>query len=412
MPVRLGSYSVLLALGTVTAGCGGSGTSGPEGGETIAITLGASTAPAGTALAADPVVLVADANGSPMAGAALRIAVQGGGWVSDTFVTTSRDGRASVAWYLGPDPDQAQKLTVTTATASQSASADALPLEPGRTIMGRNGYVEFQTGDAPVILSAGHGGLVQPAEIPDRTDGTTVTDTHTQDLARRAATALRSSSGQTPWLVISHLQRIKLDPNRELAEAAGGNPYAARAWREYHGYLEAARHAVTVRWGRGLYLDLHGHGHTVQRLELGYLLGASTLALPDSALDAGGLAASSSIRALAGPGGSPLSVVLRGSSSLGGLLEQAGYPSVPSPTRPHPAGDPYFNGGYSTARHGSRDGGRVSGIQIEANWERVRDTEEARGAFATGLATAVGRFLGSFPAESAGPDLRRSRDGT
>lgn len=59
---------------------------------------------------------------------------------------------------------------------------------------------------------------------------------------------------------------------------------------------------------------------------------------------------------------------------------------------------------------GPRDRGSVSGIQIEAHWEGVRDTEEARSRFAAALGVAVSRFLAQFPA-SARPDLRNSRSG-
>jgi len=46
------------------------------------------------------------------------------------------------------------------------------------------------------------------------------------------------------------------------------------------------------------------------------------------------------------------------------------------------SGNPYFTGGYSTRRHGSRDGGTVSGVQIEAHYTGIRNTSENRENFA------------------------------
>ena len=74
---------------------------------------------------------------------------------------------------------------------------------------------------------------------------------------------------------------------------------------------------------------------------------------------------------------------------MGGLLEPLGYPTVPGPTQPDPDGEPYFSGGYNTARHGSRDGGAISPIQIEMYLVGARDTEASRAAFSVALAEAL-----------------------
>jgi hypothetical protein len=80
--------------------------------------------------------------------------------------------------------------------------------------------------------------------------------------------------------------------------------------------------------------------------------------------------------------------------SLGGLLEEAGYPSVPSPPDPYPApNDPYFNGGYITEQNGSDDGGAIDAIQIECNMDSVRDQPTNRQPFADSLATALMDYL-------------------
>jgi hypothetical protein len=314
--------------------------------------------------------------------------------VADATVVTGTDGRAATAWYLGPAPVAPQALTASVATHSVGFTATATPLVPGTTYLGRNGYIEFIAGDGPIILSAPHGGSLVPAEIPDRTVGTTVTDSNTDPFARAIAAAILAGSGRRPHLVIARLRRTKLDANREVIEAAAGNPAAIRAWNEYHGFLEAAKAAAIAAWPSPFYLDIHGHGHAVQRLEWGYLLSGTDLARTDAELNAGAFAAQSSVRSLAAISAMPFADLLRGPASLGGLFEAEGYPSVPSPTRPSPGIDPYFNGGYSTARHGSLAGGPVNGVQLEAYFGGVRDTEANRLAFAAAAARLFQAWVG------------------
>lgn len=263
---------------------------------------------------------------------------------------------------------------------------------PGETYSGRAGYIEYTPGDLPIILSAGHGGDMEPAEIPDRTYGTTVNDLNTMELAHDVEAALVALTGGRPHVVINRLRRIKLDPNREIEEAAQDNPFAELAWAEYHGYLEDAAAIVEADHGAGLYLDLHGHGHDILRLELGYLLSASELALSDQQLDAG-YADKSSIAALAASVAISFSALLRGPTSLGTLLANREVRAVPGSAEPDPGDDPYFSGGYSTARHGSRDGGTVSGIQIEHHRVGLRDTGENRAAYADILADVLEIYM-------------------
>jgi hypothetical protein len=90
--------------------------------------------------------------------------------------------------------------------------------------------------------------------------------------------------------------------------------------------------------------------------------------------------------------------------SLGTLMEMEGLPAVPSQSQPDPGGDPYFNGGYNTVRHGSRDSGMISGVQIECNYTGVRDTEANRQA----MAEALGRALAAFFPEHFGFPLAPS----
>jgi hypothetical protein len=290
---------------------------------------------------------------------------------------------------------------VTARAGSATASADVEVWAPqkvthyevGTSYFGRGQYVEYVPGDLPVVISAPHGGDLTPTEIPDRTSGTTVTDLNTVETALAVRDAFILRTGKAPHLILSHLKRTKLDPNREIVEAAQGNPYAENAWNEFQAYIDVAEALVVAEYGSGLYLDLHGHGHEIPRVELGYLLSASALDQNDATLDAGGYAAASSIRAVAATSPLSFSRLLRGEGSFGALLAAQGIPSVPSPAAPSPGTAEYFSGGYNTDRHGSRNGGTVSGFQMELHRPGIRDTDENRRAFGAGLAAAVEAYM-------------------
>ena len=262
---------------------------------------------------------------------------------------------------------------------------------PGSAYFGRNQYVEYLAGNLPVIISAPHGGRLKASEIPDRAAGTFAFDRNTQEAARAIAAEFHRRTGGWPHVVICRLHRTKLDCNRDVPEAAAGNPHAEQAWREYQGYIERARQTVARQHGRGLFIDLHGHGHKPQRLELGYLHSQQELQKPDGAFDDPRVAAEGSLRAIAALNRLPYSQLMRGPLSFGALMEKHGFPCTPSPTTPHPP-LPYFKGGYNTQRHG-RDAVPLAGLQIETNYAGVRDTEANRERFAKAIVASVEEFL-------------------
>ena len=272
---------------------------------------------------------------------------------------------------------------------------------PGATYYGKNQYVEYIAGNLPVIFTAPHGGSLQPADIPTRTaeacggSATTVRDTNTQELVRAIRDAFFARTGKYPHIVINRLHRDRLDANRDLTEAACGNEAAATAWSEYHDFIEAAKSRIVADHGKGWYTDVHGHGHTVQRLELGYELSASRLRLSDATLDGSSVYEdASTFRTFSQQSPLSFSALLRGPTSLGTLFGNAGYPSVPSQQDPAPAsGEPYFSGGYNTERHGCKGGGQICGVQIEAHMTGVRDNAANRAAFAAKLAEVYDEYL-------------------
>lgn len=248
--------------------------------------------------------------------------------------------------------------------------------------------VEYIPGTLPLIIAAPHGGQLEPADIPDRKDGVTTRDAETDLLAVDLADAITRRTGARPHLILCHLHRKKVDCNRDALTGTGGNPKALATWRAFHEAIGKARSAAR----HGLFLDLHGHSHPAPKVEIGYLLSEEQLREQGPAFAA--LAPISGIAALAKTTPGTFEALVRGPLSLGGLLESAGYPSVPSPTSPDPGEEPYFRGGYNTSRY--RSGGSDDGffaLQIECPRPGVRDTEENRRRFAEAFAVALERWM-------------------
>ncbi|WP_435125604.1 hypothetical protein [Micromonospora tulbaghiae] len=286
--------------------------------------------------------------------------------------------------------------------------AEAEAFVPGTSYFGENDYIEYVAGNLPVIFTAPHGGLLEPEAIPQRSSAScgpgtvTVTDTNTEDLARQIQQAFFSRTGKYPHVIINRLDRSRLDANRDIGQAACGNPLAEQAWREYHEFIDAAKADALAEFGRGWYTDLHGHGHTVARLELGYQLTAETLRRSDAELDATpAFEESVSFRTFSEESPLSFSTLLRGPTALGTYLADAGYPTVPSQQDPAPqVGEPYFTAenppSYNTPRHACSDGGYICGVQIEANYAGVRNTLTNRSNFATAIADVYSDFLAQF----------------
>lgn len=284
------------------------------------------------------------------------------------------------------------------ATTFFMLNLQAQPYTAGNRYFGRNNYIEYRAGNLPIIITAPHGGRLEPTAIPDRNCATctTVMDGNTMELAYQIDTAIQQVFGCFPHIVVNQLHRIKLDANREIVEAARGNTDAETAWGEWHNFIQNAKNQAKIAFGRGLLIDLHGHGHTIQRLEIGYLATETDLRLSDSVLSTSQYSRLLSIKNLVLNNLNRLTAaqLLRGEFALGTLLGVKNFPSVPSQQDPAPqVGDLYFNGGYNTFRHGSRDSTTIDALQIECNFTGVRNTYENRRRFATELANTLKTYF-------------------
>lgn len=270
-----------------------------------------------------------------------------------------------------------------------SLSAASLLAQESARQFGTKNYIEYIPGDLPLILCSPHGGALKPAGIPDRSYGVTGADAYTQELTRLTAVEIQKLGGHRPHLVLSHLHRSKLDPNREVKEAAQGNPTAITAWKEYHAFIEQARRAVIKQHGMAFVIDMHGQSHKGERVELGYLHPPSELSQSAEVLNSAEFIAKGSLALLVKRSGLSYTELLYGPKSIGALLSAQGYRSTPSLQMPVPD-EPYFKGGYTIARHCT---GETTGFQLEANRSRLRDTPANRQKFARAFAAVLEEYL-------------------
>lgn len=278
--------------------------------------------------------------------------------------------------------------------AARAAPAAPPAKIPGTAYFGTARYIEYVAGDLPIVLTVPHGGRLRPATLADRKEGSLEMDANTQELARAVAAAIHARAGAHPHLVASHLHRVKLDPNREIKEAAQGDPAAELAWREFHAAIAGALAAAVARHGFAFLVDLHGHSHPIARLELGYALSSTQLNVADTAFDRSGVVAVSTFRDLHARRGGSAAALLRGPRSLGALFAAQGFEVVPSPAAPQPGPHPYFSGSYIVRHHtAAPHAAAVSGLQIECHRIGVRDTETNRAHFARAAAEVLLAFL-------------------
>ena len=261
---------------------------------------------------------------------------------------------------------------------------------------GTNKYIQYIPGgiNTKLIISAPHGGNISPKYIPNRQEnlkknrfeGISTVSTKADVYTKQAAILLRdellmiSSKDKAPHLVICDLHRSKLDANRNITEACLNVPEAIVAYNEFHEFLCKAKKSVNT----GLLLDVHGHTHQEEWVELGYLISKQDLLKNNLRPE------KSSIRSLASTSAFCFRDLLTGSVSLGKFLQDEGIETVPSPQIQSTNGNCY-TGGYNILQHGSLLTGSIDAIQIEAH-RKYRNKEQSP-KFVSVLARAIKRFM-------------------
>jgi hypothetical protein len=367
--------------------------------------------PAGTMAPQEVVVQVSTGNGRGVEGVPVSFWVgSGGGWITNRQeVLTDERGRASTWWYMGPSANGLHTVVASSPYGGLAVRADVESLEPGSHHLGAEGFVELHVGTLPLILSVPRGGELEPEGLPDREGVVAASHRFTRELAFEVVRALEERGWGTPTLVVSNLSPLKVDP--DVAQPAGAVPHSPndRAWREFHGFLAAARADVGDRFGRGLLLDLQGANPEEGLVQFGYLLTAQDLDRADMELNGEPYVLRTSVRALVNENSLSLAATLRGARSLGGLLEARGFDAAPSPSHPSPNGVGYRAGGLSTAVYGSSSSGRVSAVSVETPFYGVRDTPESRVAFAEALVDTLGEFFEAHMGQSLRAELWADR---
>jgi len=280
-----------------------------------------------------------------------------------------------------------------------------------------NKYLTYIQGDINIIISVPHGGQKEYRNnktIPDRKPGCkdetgtcqfgeenktknckkvcsirTGADLRSELIARTVYDKFVNKTGKKPSFIKSELHRKRLDPNREVKEAAQGNAVAIEAYNAFHDSIE---HAIKNFDGKpGFLLDFHGYydKNSQNNTMLGYLirpqdLNAGTYSKEDV-----------SVKALVERTDLTVDEILFGEdTSFGSLFEKSGYHALPSPRQHSPDGDRYFNGGFIVQTYGSREKGNVDAIQLEfQSWIRSKDlSTEVRDNFCEELADNIYKF--------------------
>ena len=233
---------------------------------------------------------------------------------------------------------------------------------PGQSYFGQNNYIEYIAGNLPIIIGVPHGGTLTPTNLPViHNRGVDNGSFETSYLLYDSI--VQHTNGCFPHMIISHLHPSVMNPVREIDTAAGTNIDARNAWYEFHDFIDTAKFEITNSWGAGHYFEMHGNGHSEMWTEVGlgvsktYLNGSDSLILSRTNY--------STVKNLCTHGGADFLEIIKGPTSLGGLLDSKGWNSVPSPSNPSPNTGGFFYAGWNTWKHGSRYSGVIDASHVE-----------------------------------------------
>ncbi|MFA5713137.1 MAG: hypothetical protein WC960_03045 [Bacteroidales bacterium] len=279
----------------------------------------------------------------------------------------------------------------------------APPVEPPfQRVTTITNYVEYRSGNLPIILSAPHGGSTENSSYTRRSQANTgdpsfadVRDNYTIELTKEIDSELYKLTGKYPYIIMLELRRWYVDANREEHYAVPAGSPQTSVYRHYHSTITSSRNEIKNKFKRGLLIDIHGHGHTVQQVELGYSVTKTNLDKDDGTLQAGTAKNSSSIYGLTqnNKKGYNFVQLLRGTPSFGSALKSFNIECVPNHTKKSPGAEPYFNGGYITVTYGSMksNGDFVDAIQME--FPNSYRAAGERNTTAKNVAKAILKFL-------------------
>ena len=243
-------------------------------------------------------------------------------------------------------------------------------------------------GNLPIIIVVPHGGALIPPNLPViHNRGVDNGSFETSHLLYDSI--IQHTNGCFPHMIISHLHPSVMNPVREIDTAAGTNVDARNAWYDFHNLIDTAKYNITNTWGAGHYFEMHGNGHSDMWTEVGlgvsktYLNGSDSLILSRVGY--------STVKNLCTNGGGDFLDIIKGPYSLGGLLDNKGWNSVPSPSNPSPGTGGFFYAGWNTWKHGSRYSGVIDASHVE-NYYVFMQTNN-RNQYANDLSTSIIEFM-------------------
>jgi hypothetical protein len=260
----------------------------------------------------------------------------------------------------------------------------------GVSYFGANDYIEYISGDLPVVLVAPHGGMLTPEGMPILHDH--IGDGGSLEGMRITGEAMVDmTGGGRPHMIINHIASNRMIAVGTKDYAAGDHADARQAWKDFHGFILDAKEEVLLDWGKGHYFEFHTNGWPESWINIGVGVSAKHLNASDEVLRK--RASLSTVRYLVEGEGADFLEILRGPTSLGGLLESRGYLVVPSPQIPRPGEGGFFYAGWNTWEHGSSDGGTMDATHIETHWQYINNGTEIREAYSRDLSESILVFM-------------------
>lgn len=268
----------------------------------------------------------------------------------------------------------------------------------GKSHFDQEKWVEYIEGDIPLVISVPHGGRVSSEElaIRDCKGAITGVDGNTIELAMAIKNYFNKEYKVTPHIIISHIARKHVDQNRELENGAVcDNKQNEKPWYTFHNYIDSAIHIAQKDSKRAMYIDLHGHGHKNQRLEIGYNLDKNQLvALLENRFDINSRYHSLT-NLMKMDKQLNINDMLFGDDAFGTYLVNNGIAATPSKQDLVAKNNElFFSGGDNTRRYTSKNYPNVFGLQIECNGQSRK--VENRKNTAKSISLSIVQFMNKF----------------
>ncbi|HLS28235.1 MAG TPA: hypothetical protein VK041_06255 [Opitutales bacterium] len=238
--------------------------------------------------------------------------------------------------------------------------------------------IDVQKGDLPIVISAPHGGS---ADIPggeEKTEGTTVRDMNTEQLAKLIADRLAERLNGKPHYVIAQFSRRYVDANRgpgfSESQAYGG-PVSKVQYDAFHNAVRAAVSEIRETSETGLLIDLHGQSRFPGKMIRGTVNGQTVASMLDQ----------HGIEALIGP------------ESIFGKLAEHGFGVEPpvEDVPESPKDEEHFIGGYIVRAYGSHNADGIDSIQVEVgrDFRHANVLEDTAEKIADSIAVYTEKYL-------------------